>query len=61
MIKSKSVFEFRGRHDVLDAEGEVIGLLEKAFGTSLLRSHWRVRDLRGTSSSRRTSRVGRSR
>ncbi|HUH21062.1 MAG TPA: hypothetical protein VLZ09_04265, partial [Gaiellaceae bacterium] len=40
MIKSKSVFEFRGRHDVLDADGAVIGLLEKDFGKSLLRSHW---------------------
>jgi uncharacterized protein YxjI len=44
MIKSKSVFEFRGRHDVLDAEGAVIGMLEKDFGRSLLRSHWHVRD-----------------
>src|SRR4051794_27546288 len=43
MIKSKSVFEFRGRHEVLDADGKVIGLLEKAFGKSLLRSHWYVR------------------
>jgi uncharacterized protein YxjI len=48
MIKSKSVFEFRGRHQVLDAEGNVLGLLEKAFGRSLLRSHWRVRDPEGT-------------
>jgi uncharacterized protein YxjI len=43
MIKAKTVFEFRGRHDVLDAEGNAIGLLEKAFGKSLLRSHWIVR------------------
>lgn len=47
MIKSKTVFEFRGRHEVLDAEGEVIGLLEKDFGKSLLRSHWHVRDSAG--------------
>ncbi|MFL5924934.1 MAG: hypothetical protein ACJ74S_13340 [Gaiellaceae bacterium] len=47
MIKSKSVFEFRGRHEVLDADGKVIGLLEKAFGKSLLRSHWYVRDPQG--------------
>ncbi len=47
MIKSKSVFEFRGRHDVLDANGAVIGVLEKAFGKSLLRSHWQVRDATG--------------
>ena len=43
MIKSRSVFEFRGRHDVLDPSGQELGLLEKAFGKSLLRSHWKVR------------------
>jgi hypothetical protein len=47
MIKSKSVFEFRGRHDVLDADDQPIGLLEKNFGRSLLRSHWHVRDATG--------------
>ena len=47
MIKSKTVFEFRGRHDVLDAEGNAIGLLEKAFGKSLIRSHWVVRGTGG--------------
>ena len=47
MIKSKSVFEFRGRHEVLDADGAVIGLLEKNFGKSLLRSHWYARDPQG--------------
>jgi uncharacterized protein YxjI len=47
MIKSKSVFEFRGRHEVLDADGQVIGLLEKAFAKSLIRSHWYVRDASG--------------
>ena len=44
MIKSKSVFEFRGRHEVLDADGAVIGMLEKNFRKSLLRSHWHVYD-----------------
>ena len=48
MIKSKTVFEFRGRHEVLDAEGAVIGLLEKDFTRSLLRSHWHVRAPDGT-------------
>ena len=48
MIKAKTVFEFRGRHEVLDAEGRVIGLLEKDFTKSLLRSHWHVRDSAGT-------------
>lgn len=47
MIKSKSVFEFRGRHEVLAADGTVIGLLEKDFRRSLLRSHWHVRDTNG--------------
>jgi uncharacterized protein YxjI len=47
MIKSKSVFEVRGRHEVLDADGAVIGMLEKDFGKSLLRSHWHVRDAAG--------------
>ncbi len=47
MIKSKSVFEFRGRHEVLDGNGAVIGMLEKNFGKSLLRSHWHVRDPAG--------------
>jgi uncharacterized protein YxjI len=48
MIKSKTVFEFAGRHDVLDEHGSVIGTLEKSFGRSLLRSHWVVRDAVGT-------------
>ena len=48
MIKSKTIFEFRGRHEVLDANGVVIGTLEKNFGKSLFRSHWHVRDASGT-------------
>jgi uncharacterized protein YxjI len=44
MIKAKTVFEFRGRHEVLDEQGDVIGLLEKDFTRSLLRSHWHVRN-----------------
>src|SRR3954467_4347783 len=48
MIKSKSVFEFRGRHDVLDTHDNVIGQIEKNFGRSLLRSHWHIRDADGT-------------
>jgi uncharacterized protein YxjI len=48
MIKAKTVFEFRGRHEVLDADGQVLGVLEKDFGRSLLRSHWHVRDAAGT-------------
>jgi uncharacterized protein YxjI len=48
MIKSKTVFEFRGRHEVLDAAGTVIGMLEKDFRRSLIRSHWHVKDASGT-------------
>ncbi|MEJ7783436.1 MAG: hypothetical protein WKF96_01450 [Solirubrobacteraceae bacterium] len=44
MIKAKSVFEFAGKFDVLDAGGEKIGDLGKDFKKSLLRSHWVVRD-----------------
>src|SRR3954454_9882565 len=40
MIRSESVFESGGRHEVLGADGAVIGMLEKNFGKSLLRSHW---------------------
>ena len=59
MIKSKTVFEFRGRHEVLDADGAVIGMLEKNSGKSLLRSHWNVRGAAGQEScSRRTRRAG---
>jgi uncharacterized protein YxjI len=48
MIKSKTVFEFRGRHEVLDEQEQPIGLLEKDFTRSLLRSHWHVRDSAGS-------------
>jgi len=47
MIKSKSVFEFRGRHEILDSAGAPIGMLEKVFAKSLLRSHWVVRGAGG--------------
>ena len=47
MIKAKTMFEFRGRHEVLDADGQVIGLLEKDFARSFIRSHWHVRDTAG--------------
>lgn len=44
MIQAKTVFEFRGRFDVLDGQGTKIGSLAKDFKKSLLRSHWVVRD-----------------
>jgi uncharacterized protein YxjI len=47
-IKSKTVFEFAGKHDVLDDHDAPIGMLGKSFGKSLLRSHWVVSDPSGT-------------
>ena len=44
MIKAKSVFEFAGKFDVLDANDQKIGDLGKDFKKSLLRSQWVVRD-----------------
>ena len=46
-IKSRTVFEFAGKHDVLDDHDAVIGSLGKNFGKSLLRSHWHVYDASG--------------
>jgi hypothetical protein len=43
-IKARAVFDVRGRFDVTTPEGERIGLLEKVFGISLLRSTWRIYD-----------------
>jgi hypothetical protein len=43
-IKARAVFEVRGRFDLTAPEGERIGLLEKVFGISLLRSTWRIYD-----------------
>jgi hypothetical protein len=43
-IKARAVFEVRGRFDVTTPEGGRIGLLEKVFGISLLRSTWRIYD-----------------
>jgi uncharacterized protein YxjI len=41
-IKARSLMEFGGRYDVTTSEGEKVGVLEKVFGKSLLRSTWRV-------------------
>lgn len=43
-IKARQVFEVGGRYDVTTPAGERIGVLEKVFGKSLLRSTWRVLD-----------------
>jgi len=41
-IKARAVFEVGGHYDVTTPAGETIGMLEKVFGRSLLRSTWRV-------------------
>jgi uncharacterized protein YxjI len=43
-IKARAVFEVRGRYDVTTPEGERIGVVQKVFGISLLRSTWRIYD-----------------
>ena len=43
-IKARSLIEFGGRYDVTTPEGEKVGVLEKVFGKSLLRSTWRILD-----------------
>jgi hypothetical protein len=43
-IKARAVLELGGRYDVTTPEGEGIGVLEKVFGRSLLRSTWRALD-----------------
>ena len=41
-IKARSMFEVGGRYDLATPTGEKIGVLEKVFGKSLLRSTWRI-------------------
>ncbi len=43
-IKARALLEFGGRYDVTTPAGERIGVLEKVFGKSLLRSTWRILD-----------------
>jgi hypothetical protein len=43
-LKGRQMFEVRARYDVLTPAGERLGVLEKVFGKSLLRSTWRVLD-----------------
>lgn len=43
-LKARGLMEFRGRYDVFGRDGERLGVLEKVFGKSLLRSTWRVLD-----------------
>jgi hypothetical protein len=43
-IKARSLMEIGGRYDVTTPAGERVGVLEKVFGKSLLRSTWRILD-----------------
>jgi hypothetical protein len=43
-LKARQWLEFRGRYDVVTPAGERVGVLEKVFGVSLIRSTWRVHD-----------------
>ena len=43
-IKARALMEFGGRYDVTTPDGERVGVLEKVFGKSLLRSTWRILD-----------------
>jgi uncharacterized protein YxjI len=43
-IKARSMLELGGRYDVTTPDGARIGVLEKVFGKSLLRSTWRILD-----------------
>ncbi|HYY75118.1 MAG TPA: hypothetical protein VE644_02230 [Gaiellaceae bacterium] len=43
-IKARAWLELGGRYDVVVADGTRLGVLEKVFGRSLLRSTWRVLD-----------------
>jgi uncharacterized protein YxjI len=43
-IKARSMMELGGRYDVTTPAGERVGVLEKVFGKSLLRSTWRMLD-----------------
>ena len=46
-IKARSMFELGGRYDVATPAGETLGVLEKVFSRSLLRSTWRIHDAAG--------------
>ena len=43
-IKARALMEFGGRYDVTTPAGERVGVLEKVFRASLLRSTWRILD-----------------
>ena len=43
-MKARQVFELQARYDVSTPTGERIGVLEKVFGKSILRSTWKIHD-----------------
>ena len=43
-IKARSIVEIGGRYDVAEPDGTRIGVLQKVFGKSLVRSTWRILD-----------------
>jgi hypothetical protein len=43
-VKARQMFELHARYDVTTPAGERIGVLEKVFGKSILRSTWRIHD-----------------
>ena len=43
-LKARAVLEFGGKYDVTTPAGERVGVLQKVFGASLLRSTWRIYD-----------------
>ena len=43
-IKARALLEFGGKYDVTTPAGERVGILQKVFGASLLRSTWRIYD-----------------
>jgi uncharacterized protein YxjI len=43
-LKARQMFELHARYDVTTPDGERLGVLQKVFGRSLLRSTWRIHD-----------------
>ncbi len=43
-LKARAMMELAARYDVLAPGGERVGVLQKVFGASLLRSSWRILD-----------------
>ena len=60
MIKSKTVFEFRGRHEVLDELDQPIGVLERSSVSRSCAAIGECATRTATSCSRRTRRAGSS-